>query len=129
MAFTYHIDKTSRIVYLAGNPAGLEEWQRTMLAIFADPDYETGFSFLSDRRFMEEPRSTEFLRAALTFLKAHQSKLGRCKWASVVSTTAAYGMGRMVQILSEAMAIEVQVFTNLDEARAWLSEPTTLAEE
>ena len=40
---------------------------------------------------------------------------------AVVSTAAAYGMGRMVQILSEAMHIEVEVFTNIDEARRWLT--------
>jgi hypothetical protein len=117
---TYHIDKTSKIVYLEGGDPGLDEWKETLLALFADPDFETGFNFLSDRRASDKARSSTYLRAALDFLKAYSNQLGTCKWATVVSTTAAYGMGRMSQILSEDMNIRIEVFTDIDEARNWL---------
>ena len=121
MAFTYRIDKTSGIVYLEGEPLDIDEWRQTLFTLFADPDFKAACHFISDRRFSDKPRSTDFLKTALTFLKAHADQVGKCKWATVVSTTAAYGMGRMVQILSEDMDIEVKVFTNIDEARRWLT--------
>ena len=48
--------------------------------------------------------------------------MGASKWATVVSTTAAYGMGRMTEILSEGMTIVIRSFTSLDEAHLWLTE-------
>jgi hypothetical protein len=120
MEFTYHIDKTNRIVTLEGDDPSLEIWQQTLLAVFSDPDFETGFNFLSDRQSASEARSTYFLRAALDFLKAHAREMGICKWATVVSTIAAYGMGRMTQILSEDSNIEIGIFKDIDEARNWL---------
>lgn len=127
MAKPYRIDKSRRIVTLEGGQPNIEEWRQLMLAVFADPDFETGFHFLSDRRASEQPRSTDFLRAALLFLNAHKEKLGRCRWATVVSTTAAYGMARMVQILSEDMTIELEVFTEIEKAREWLLEDASPA--
>jgi hypothetical protein len=120
MNFTYRIDKTQRIVYLEGDDPPLELWRQTLLAVFADPDFETGFNFLSDRRSAVEARSSDYLRAALSFLKYHDNELGTCKWATVVSTMAAFGMGRMTQILSENLRIRVEVFKDIDEARDWL---------
>ena len=121
MGFKYRIDKASRVVYLEGEPLSIEVWKQTLLAIFADPDFEPGFNFLSDRRSSDQARTSNFLRAALEFLKTHEDKMGKCKWATVVSTTVAYGTGRMAQILSQNMQIDVEVFTDIDEARQWLS--------
>lgn len=122
MEFTYRIDKASRIVYLEGDDPPLEVWRQTMLAIFADSDFETGFNFLSDRRSASEARSSDYLRAALSFLKYHEKELGKCKWATVVATMAAFGMGRMTQILSEKLNVQIEVFKNIDEALDWLKD-------
>jgi hypothetical protein len=118
--FSYRIDKANGIVYLEGEDPPFEVWQHTMLAIFADPEFETGFHFLSDRRSAAEARSSDYLRAALDFLKAHDREIGNCKWATVVSTIVAFGMGRMTQILSEKLRLQIEVFKDIDEARAWL---------
>jgi hypothetical protein len=122
VAFTYRIDKADGIVYLEGEQPGIEEWRQTLLTVFADPDFKTGFHFLSDRRQSAVPRSAEYLRSALNFLKLHADEVGKCKWATVVSTKAAFGTGRMAQFISESMGlpIEVSVFADIDEARLWL---------
>jgi hypothetical protein len=120
MDFTYRIDKANRIVYLEGDDPSFQVWRQTMLAVFADPDFETGFNFLSDRRSAVEARSSDYLRSALDFLKAHDNEIGSCKWATVVSTIAAFGMGRMTQILSENLRIRVEVFKDIDPAIYWL---------
>ena len=121
MEFTYRIDKVNRIVYLEGDDPGLELWRQTMLAIFADPEFETGFHFLSDRRSATEARSSDYLKSALSFLKYYEKEMGRCKWATVVSTMTAFGMGRMTQILSENLSVRIEVFKDIDEAVDWLS--------
>jgi hypothetical protein len=120
MKFTYRIDKTNRIVYLEGDDPGLELWRQTLLAVFADPEFETGFNFLSDRRSASEARSADYLKAALSFLKYHENEIGKCKWATVVSTMAAFGMGRMSQLLSENLSTRIEVFKDIDEAIDWL---------
>jgi hypothetical protein len=120
MKFTYRIDKTNRIVYLEGDDPGLELWRQTLLAVFADPEFETGFNFLSDRRSASEARSADYLKAALSFLKYHENEMGKCKWATIVSTMAAFGMGRMSQLLSENLSTRIEVFKDIDEAIDWL---------
>jgi hypothetical protein len=125
MEFIYRIDKANRIVYLEGDDPGLELWRQTLLAVFADPEFETGFNFLSDRRPASEARSSDYLKAALSFLKYHENELGRCKWATVVSTMAAFGMGRMTQILSENLSVQIEVFKDIEEARDWLLQTQT----
>jgi hypothetical protein len=122
MNFRYRIDKANRIVYLEGEDPPLEVWRQTMLAVFADPDFETGFNFLSDRRSAAEARSSDYLKAALSFLRLHDNEMGSCKWATVVSTIVAFGMGRMTQILSENLQIRVEVFKDIDQAIYWLLE-------
>src|SRR5215212_8571570 len=108
MDFRYRIDKANRIVYLEGDDPPLEVWRQTMLAVFADPDFETGFNFLSDRRCAAEARSSDYLKTALSFLRLHDNEMGSCKWATVVSTIVAFGMGRMTQILSENLRVRVE---------------------
>lgn len=122
MDFTYRIDMTDRIVYLEGETLDFEVWKKTMLAILADPGFDANFNFFSDRRFSEQVRSPGFIRSALHFLKTHAKEMGNCKWATVVSKAAAYGMGRMSQFLSEGSNIKIEVFTDVDEALQWLLE-------
>jgi hypothetical protein len=121
MEFTYRIEKSEKIVYLEGDVSNFKQWKQTLLTLFADSNYERGFNFLSDRRLIEKPRSTEFIRSQISFLKEYTEQIEGCKWATVVSSTAAFGMGRMAQILSEDIPAEMQVFTDMDEARQWLT--------
>jgi hypothetical protein len=120
MSFTYRIDKANRIVYLEGADPPLEVWRQTMLAVFADPDFETGFNFLSDRRSASESRSSDYIRAAISFLRYHEQEMGSCKWATVVSTMSAFGKGRISKILSEDLSTRIDVFKDIEEAREWL---------
>lgn len=122
MDFTYRIDKANRIVYLEGKTSDIERWKQTFLTLFVDSDYEKGCNFLFDRRAIEELRSTEFIRATIRFLTIHKERIEGCKWAIVVSTTAAFGLGRMAQTLSEDLIKEMQIFTDIEKARQWLIE-------
>jgi hypothetical protein len=120
MDFSYRLDKANRIVYLEGDDPSFEVWRQTMLAVFADSEFETGFNFLSDRRSASKARSSEYLKAALDFLKQHATEMGNCKWATVVSTLVAFGMGRMTQTLSEDSSIRIELFKDINRAVYWL---------
>ena len=51
MPVIYSLDEGERVVYLTtvGEPS-FDEWRDTLLAVFSDPFFETGFNFISDRR-------------------------------------------------------------------------------
>jgi hypothetical protein len=120
MDFAYRIDKAKRIVYLEGDDPSFEVWQQTMLAVFADPEFVTGYNFLSDRRSATRARSSEYLKTALDFLKSHADEIGSCKWATVISTLMAFGMGRMTQTLSKDSSIRIELFKDINQAVYWL---------
>jgi hypothetical protein len=122
MDFSYRIDKANRIVYLEGPTPDMEGWKQTFLTLFADADYEKGFDFLFDRRSIEVLGSTQFIKATISFFSSHKEQIEGCKWAIVISSTAAFGLGRMAQILSEDILGEMQIFTDIDKARQWLIE-------
>lgn len=72
-----------------------------------------------DIRDSEENRSANELRGIAQFVAAHDGILtGRC--AVLTSDALHYGLGRMFEVFSEDLGIEVQVFRDLDSLRAWL---------
>lgn len=91
-----------------------------MLSALSDPAYRRGFNFLSDRRDQPDVPDTEFARAAADFLKGRSGVMGGCRWASVVSRDALYGMARMFSVLCEGGCISVAAFRGYEEARSWL---------
>jgi hypothetical protein len=117
---TYSIDRATGIVRLANDETPTyEEWERVMLAIFADPDYRPGFSFFGDGRGLP-PSKTEMVRRTVEFAKRHPRELGRSHWAIVVDTPAMYGMSRMGKSLGESYIAETRIFSTVEDAEAWL---------
>ena len=59
-------------------------------------------------------------------LRAHGRHLGtivlpnRCRAASVCAHPLAYGMARMMQLLNENPSLQIEVFSDLEEALRWL---------
>jgi hypothetical protein len=120
MNLTYSIDKSSHIVHLkyAGNPS-FDEWAKTMLAVFHDPSFEPGFSFIMDRRLLISPPTTDYIERVIGFAKSHPVELGKCRTAIVVGGMASYGMARMSQgILGDTD--NTQIFQDIEEAKRWL---------
>ncbi len=120
MNINYSIDKILRIVTLnyTGNP-DFDEWANTMRAVFRDPSFQPGFSFILDRRFVTIAPTTDYIKKIADFSKAHPIELGKCLTALVVSEMASYGMGRMSQGFSGDIE-HTQVFKDIEEAKRWL---------
>lgn len=123
MAVTYSIEPGERIVYLTTTgESSFAEWEAAMSAALADPAYQKGFNFLSDRRTQANVPDTDFTRGAVAFFKAHSSGLDGCRWAVVSGRDAVYGMSRMFAMLSEGTCVRVEAFRDYEDARRWLLE-------
>ena len=123
MPVIYTIDRTARAVYLTtvGDPP-FEEWRDTLLAVFNDRAFETGFSFISDRR-QGTALSPEFVERQIVFLREHARSLGRCRWAAVVPDPATDEAARAVTSRAGMDDVEVGFFYDLAAARRWIFRP------
>jgi hypothetical protein len=120
MPVIYTIDRSERVVYLStvGDPS-FEEWRETLLGVFSDPAFETGFHFISDRR-RAEPLSPEFLERQVVFVREHEREIGRCRWAAVVPDPATDEAARTVTSRAGMSEVEVGYFYDLAAARRWV---------
>lgn len=120
MSVIYSIDATERVVYLTtvGEPS-FDEWRDTLLAVFSDPSFETGFDFISDRRRATTP-GREFVEREVDFVREHERKFGRCRWAAVVPNPATDSAAREVTGRAGMSDVEVAFFYDLAEARKWV---------
>jgi len=121
MSVIYSIDAVGRVVHLTtvGEPS-FDEWRDTLLAVFADPSFETGFNFVSDRR-RAPPPSREFVEREIVFVREHEREFGRCRWAAVVPNPATDSVAREVTSRAAMSLVEVAFFYDPAEARRWVS--------
>src|ERR1044071_9687645 len=117
----YSIDAVARVVYLTtvGEPS-FDEWRDTLLAVFSDPSFETGFNFVSDRR-RATPPSREFVEQEIVFVREQEREFGRCRWAAVVPNPARDGGARGATSRAGMSRVEVAFFYDPAEARKWVS--------
>jgi hypothetical protein len=106
-------------------PASVEDLDAMVRAIVDDERYRPDLSVLVDHsnaRWSNLSLDDARRRAALLELQA--DALGHPRVAFVVSRAADYGVGRMLQLLTEGKApIESRIFYSAAEARAWLRNP------
>jgi hypothetical protein len=123
MSVVYSIDRSERVIHLTtvGAPS-FEEWRETLLKVFSDPSFETGFDFISDRR-RASPPGPEFVECEVTFVREHEREFGRCRWAAVVRDPATDVAARAVTSRAGLAEVEVRFFYTLEEARQWLRSP------
>ena len=120
MPVIYTIDRPARVVYLssAGEPS-FDEWRDTLLRVFSDSAFETGFNFISDRRQAAAPDG-EFVERQVVFIREHEAELGRCRWAAVVPDPATDEAARTVASRAALADVEVGYFYDLAAARRWV---------
>lgn len=123
MPVIYTIDRPERVVYLTtvGAPS-FEEWRDALRGVFADPAFETGFHFISDRRRAKAP-DAEFVERQVVFIREHEPELGRCRWAAVVPDPATDEAARLVTARAGMAEVEVGFFYDLAAARRWVFGP------
>jgi hypothetical protein len=123
MPVIYAIDRPERVVYLSTvGDTSFDEWRDTLLGVFSDPAFETGFHFISDRRRAKAP-DTEFVERQVVFIREHERELGRCRWAAVVPDPATDEAARAVTSRAGMADVEVGFFYDLAAARRWVFRP------
>ena len=117
----YRIDPNEGIVYIAGREiATLDEWTAFIDEILADPAYKPGFALISDRRDQHQVPHPGYARAMAEKLRERSGKLAGCRWAMVVNSSVAYGLGRMIELTIETDGIDMRLFTDYEAAMAWI---------
>jgi hypothetical protein len=123
MPATYHIDASRRLVvitWLPGQPE-LTEWHVTLRTLMGDPAFAPGFSILSDWRAAVSPPDRQTMETLVDRIRALVNE-GVRRWGTVIPTTAAaFGMGRMAELLAEVRQVPIRVFQDYDEALVWVS--------
>ena len=96
------------------------EWEQVVDSALQDPRRRPG-RILSDRRRMSGAHSVAFVEQIVHFFDRRRGALGPTRWAVLTADhDAVYGMVRMAQVLAEPTHVEVQAFTQLGPAIAWL---------
>lgn len=121
MAITYTIDPGPGIVTLLyQSDPDFETWRSTMEAVFADPAFRAGMSFLGDRRAISHPPERDYLRSIIKYMGRQGARVEGSRWATLVATAEDYGGVPLGQAFTEGDSIEVAVFTDPAAARRWL---------
>jgi hypothetical protein len=124
VTISHAIEPTARRVTIrVDGPTSYQDWEDSIRAVLADPQFQPGFDFLSDRRSADPPPTIDMVRRAVGFFELNRRQFGTCRWALVVSGPAAYGMGRMAEALAAETGVRVKVFTQMAAADQWLRHP------
>jgi len=90
--------------------------------IFTHPRWIPGTAVLLDHTdLILSSFRTEDVRSVSRIVTQNIEKIGKGKWAFIISGNFAYGMARMWQIITEEKALmEINIFKDRDKALEWL---------
>jgi hypothetical protein len=98
--------------------ATFEEWRDAVDAAWADPAFRDGMGIVHDWRKLRAGLPTPEVEKRSEYLAANAARFGRTRWALLVDSAAAYGMGRMAETLT-GTGTGLRVFRDPAEAEAW----------
>src|SRR4026208_2424857 len=93
----YVIDNARRLAVVTyRTQPNFEQWSLTIDQLLDDPNYDSSFGVLFDRRKVLSPADTDYINRIARHLDDRRTagKVGRC--AVVVGDLGSYGMGRML---------------------------------
>jgi hypothetical protein len=123
MPVTWEIRGHILIVAAAGDYRS-EDLAEAVAGALLDPRFRPGFSLLLDGRFSEAKITTATTEWRVAWLASLRSKGFSARCAVVVREEPhRYGLARMASTLLEMDGVELEVFTDMHEAMAWLDPP------
>lgn len=117
---SYNVDEAAcaaTVTYHAQPTIG--EWQRVVARVLTHAAFQPHFAVFFDRRRIYTPAETHYMNQFVQTLDEERRKgniTGRC--AIIVNNPASYGMGRMVEQLSN-FADSMRTFYSLEDAEQW----------
>jgi hypothetical protein len=121
MTMRYTIEPDRRLVRVVweGN-VPIQEWADMMDHVIADPRFQKGFRFLSDRRAVTRAPTADEIRTSVDYFANHQHELGHTHWAILTAPGAAdFGMMRMGEIMAGEF-VTLEYFADVDAAERWI---------
>ena len=105
--------------------ASVDDASAAMAELYADPRHSPTLARVYDcRSVVRMPPVTE-LRAVAEVFRQRVDPTVKVRRAIVVKAGAYYGLGRMLQALLDLAGLELNVFTDVDDAIAWVTQTTT----
>jgi hypothetical protein len=122
MAITYTISREERLINAyARGMIRADDLHRLLDLLLADPDLVPGMRGLYDARHAEPDITIlQLAEVAGRVLQLRRRGLGRI--AIVAQLPATYRVAKTFAVLARAIGIDVDVFTELPVAQAWLEE-------
>jgi len=122
MPITYTISREERLIkaYATG-VIRAEDLHPFIDALLADPDFAPGLRGLYDAS-EAAPDITILQLAEVASRVLQLTKLGMGRIAIVAQARATYRVAKTFSVLARAIGIEVEVFTELRAAEAWLDD-------
>jgi hypothetical protein len=122
MPITYIISREERLIksYATG-VVGVDDLHPFLDKLVADPDLVPGLRWLHDVR-EAEPDITILQLAEVANRVLNLTKLGIGRMAIVAQSRATYRMAKTFSVLARALGIDIEVFTDLPAAEAWLDD-------
>lgn len=114
---------TGNVILLAfAGKYGVDEMQTTITAALADSACPDKAVMLLDMRGDEsvQQRSPEDIRQMSYFFAEIRDRINR-RLCMVTSDSLAFGLMNMARAYDQSVGIECQVFTDIDQALAWLA--------
>jgi hypothetical protein len=124
MPVTWEIRNSILLVTLAGD-YGFDEPMSAVAQAMADPGFRKGTPLLIDARLSTSRRSSEDFRQRSLWMASLQAKGLASRCAVVINGQLhQLGMARMAATHLDLRGMELEIFTDLNEAVRWLSEAT-----
>jgi hypothetical protein len=105
-------------------PAVLADLEAMTGALVADPRFRAGLAIVIDHTRAQWASLTPTdIRRRAAGLAALSARIGPQRIAFVVGGTGDYGIGRMLELLTEEdTQLRTRIFRSRDDARAWLAD-------
>lgn len=110
---------TNGLVHLESSEgATFEEWRDAVDAAWADPAFRPEMGIVHDWRKLRAGLPTAEVEKRSDYLASNAARFGRTRWALLVDSPVAYGMGRMAETLT-GTGTGLRVFRDPAEAEVW----------
>ena len=120
--YRYEIDAERQLVLATFfGEASLTDAQAIVAELYNDPRLSPSMARVYDCRAVTRMPPALELRAVADLFQRNVDPTLRVRRAIVVTPGAYYGLGRMLQALLDLVGLEVSLFTELDDAVAWVA--------
>ena len=124
MPYRYEIDVDRRVVIATlWGSASIVDVRAIMAELYADPKHSFSMHRVYDCRDLTRLPTVGEIRGVAEMFRQRVDPGIKARRAVVVNPGAQYGLGRMFQALLDLVGVELNVFSDLEEAITWAAEP------